>query len=220
MARRIADLPKHDRPREKMLKRGPSALSDEELAAVLLGSGVQGHDVMSVAARIVRLMDDCNGRPRISDLVKLEGVGPAKAALVAASLEFARRRIRLEGLKIQTPADVLPLVRHYADRKREHFICVSLNGANEVVTHRVVTIGLVDQTQVHPREVFADPIADRASAVVLAHNHPSGDTSPSESDVELTRRLRDAGEILGIPVLDHIVFGPKGHFSFLENNCL
>ncbi len=220
MAGRIADLPEHDRPRGKMLAKGPAALSDEELAAILLGSGIKGHDVMTVAGRIVRLVDDHHGRPDLADLQRVEGVGPAKATLIAAALEFARRRIRPEGIKIRTPIDVLPLVRHYSDRKQEHFICFSLNGANEVIDHRVVSIGLVDKTQVHPREVFADPITDRASAVILAHNHPSGDLTPSKTDMLLTRQLKEAGETLGIGVLDHIIFSPKGHYSFLENGRL
>lgn len=220
MARRIADLPKHDRPREKMQSKGAAALTDEELAAILLGSGIKGHDVMTVARRIVRLVDDQHGRPDLADLQRLEGVGPAKATLIAAALEFARRRIRPEGLKIKTPVDVLPLVRHYGDRKQEHFLCISLNGANEVITTRVVSVGLVNKTQVHPREVFADPITDRASAVILAHNHPSGNLAPSKEDLQITRQLKEAGETLGITVLDHIIFSRQGHYSFLEQGEL
>jgi DNA repair protein RadC len=217
MPKRMTDLPSYERPREKMLQKGPGALTDEELVAVLLGFGIKGHDVMTVAGRIVRLVDQHHGRPDLKDLQQLEGVGPAKATLMAAALEFARRRIHPEGLKIRTPVDVLPLIRHYGERKQEYFLCISLNGANEVITHRVVSIGLVNQTQVHPREVFADPITDRASAVILAHNHPSGDITPSEADRKITRQLRKAGETLGISVLDHIIFGRKGHYSFLEN---
>ncbi len=175
---------------------------------------------MTLAARIVRMVDAHKGRPDLKDLQQLEGVGPAKAMLVAAALEFSRRRIHPDGLKIKTPMDVLPLIRHYGDRKQEHFLCVSLNGAGEVITHRVVSIGLVDQTQVHPREVFADPITDRASAVILAHNHPSGDMTPSEADIKLTRQLQEAAITLGITVLDHIIFSHKGHYSFLENGYL
>jgi DNA repair protein RadC len=220
MVKRITELPRHDRPREKINSKGAGALSDEELVAILLGSGIKGHDVMTVAGRIVRLVDDHHGRPDPADLQRLEGVGPAKAALISAALEFARRRIRPEGIKIKTPVDVLPLIRHYSDRKQEHFLCLSLNGANEVITTRVVSIGLVNKTQVHPREVFADPITDRASAVILAHNHPSGDLTPSKEDKSLTRQLKEAGETLGIAVLDHIIFSRKGHYSFLENGCL
>ncbi|MDM8555465.1 DNA repair protein RadC [Desulfococcaceae bacterium HSG7] len=220
MAKSLTELPEHDRPREKMLRKGAGALSDKELVAILLGFGTKGHDVMSVAKQIVRLVDDHHGRPDLTDLQSVEGVGPAKAALIAAALEFARRRIRPEGVKIKTPLDVLPLVRHYADRRQEYFLCISLNGANEVITCRVVSVGLVNTTQVHPREVFADPITDRASSVALAHNHPSGDLAPSKEDIGVTRQLRKAGEILGISVLDHIIFNTKGHYSFLENGYL
>jgi DNA repair protein RadC len=220
MVKRIADLPKYDRPREKLLNKGAGSLSDAELVAILLGSGTKGHEVMSVAGRIVKLVDAHHGRPDLSDLQRLDGVGPAKAALIAAALEFARRRIQPDGIKITTPVDVLPLVRHYGDRKQEHFLCISLNGANEVITTRVVSMGLVNKTPVHPREVFADPITDRASAVILAHNHPSGALTPSKEDLQITRQLREAGETLGISVLDHIIFNRNGHYSFLENNCL
>jgi DNA repair protein RadC len=114
------------------------------------------------------------------------------------------------------PTDVLPLVRHYADRKQEHFICISINGANEVITTRVVSVGLVNKTQVHPREVFADPITDRASAIIVAHNHPSGGLLPSQEDLEITKQLTSAGEVLGIKVLDHMIFNDKGYYSLLE----
>jgi DNA repair protein RadC len=109
------------------------------------------------------------------------------------------------------------LIRHYADRKQEQFICISLNGANEVIAHRVVSVGLVNKTQVHPREVFADPITDRASAIIAAHNHPSGSLSPSKEDVEITRQIKNAGETLGIKLLDHIIFNHRGYYSFLED---
>ena len=220
MVKRIAELPKHDRPREKLQAKGAGALSDTELVAILLGSGTKGHDVMTVAGRIVKLVDTCHGKPYLADLERLDGVGPAKATLVAAALEFARRRIQPEGIKIRNPIDALPLIRHYGDRKQEHFLCISLNGANEVISTRVVSIGLVDKTHVHPREVFADPIIDRASAVILAHNHPSGSLQPSEADLLITRQLKEAGETLGIMVLDHVIFNHKGHYSFLENSYL
>ncbi|MBU4261701.1 MAG: DNA repair protein RadC [Proteobacteria bacterium] len=220
MVKRLTDLPKHDRPREKMQSKGAAALNDAELVAILLGSGIKGHDVMTVAKRIVRLVDDQHGKPDLADLQRLEGVGPAKATLIAAALEFARRRIRPEGLKIRTPVDALPLIRHYGDRKQEYFLCISLNGAHEVITTRVVSVGLVNTTQVHPREVFADPITDRASAVILAHNHPSGNLTPSKEDLQITRQLKEAGETLGIAVLDHIIFSRQGHYSFLENGEL
>ncbi len=129
-----------------------------------------------------------------------------------AAIEFARRRINPEGAKIATPADLLPHVRHFADRKQEHFLCASINGANEVLNIRVVSIGLIDRSPVHPREVFAD----RASAIIVARNHPSGDVEPSPNDVNITAQLKAAGAIVGIELLDHIIFNRNEYFSFLE----
>lgn len=216
--KKIKDLSKSDRPREKLQAKGAEAMSDVELLAILLGSGTRNHDVLTVAGGILKALDGQNEKLSLEALQKIDGVGPAKATLIAAALEFSRRRIRPEGMRISFPPDVLPLIRHFADRKQEHFICVSLNGANEVITCRVVSVGLVNQSQVHPREVFADPITDRASAIIVAHNHPSGSLEPSREDMEITRQLKTAGEILGIRLLDHIVFNKRGYYSFLEDN--
>lgn len=218
--KKITDIPKLDRPREKLQQKGAEGLSDLELMAILLGRGIKGHDVLTVAERILKALDSNKGQVNLEELQKIEGVGLAKAALIAAALEFARRRIRPEGLKISFPADVLPLIQHYADRKQEHFICISINGANEVIASRVVSVGLVNRTQVHPREVFADPITDRASAIIIAHNHPAGGLTPSNEDLEITKQLKSAGETLGIRLLDHIIFNHKGHYSFLESGEL
>ena len=217
MKKRISDIPKSDRPREKLQQKGAAALSDLELLAVLLGSGTKKHDVMTLANNILKVIDQSGGTADVNALQQIEGVGSAKAALITAALEFARRRIRPEGTKISSPAEVLPLISHFADRKQEHFICLSLNGANEVITSRVVSVGLVNKTQVHPREVFADPITDRASSIIVAHNHPAGTLTPSKEDIEITSQLKSAGETLGIRLLDHIIFNHKGYFSFQEN---
>lgn len=135
-----------------------------------------------------------------------------------AALEFARCRIQPEGVKIETPADLLPHVRHYADRKQEHFIAASINGANELIAVRVISIGLVDRSQIHPREVFAEALADRASAIMVAHNHPAGSLEPSPADLEVTRQLKEAGTIMGIPLLDHLIFNRHDYYSFLEES--
>lgn len=217
MGKRITEMPEGERPREKLLSKGAAALSDVELVAILLGSGTKTHDVFTVAGRILKALDQGGTHPDMKELQQIEGVGPAKAALVAAALEFTRRRIRPEGLRISFPPEVLPLIRHMADRKQEHFLCISLNGANEVIAVRTVSVGLVDKTHVHPREVFADPITDRASAVIVAHNHPTGNLTPSREDLDMTRTLKAAGETLGIKLLDHIIFNQKGYYSLLEH---
>ncbi|MEI6704782.1 MAG: DNA repair protein RadC, partial [Deltaproteobacteria bacterium] len=206
MNKPMNQIPKQDRPREKLVEKGASALSDQELLAILLGKGTPQMDVMTLASKVARVIDNKGLDVRVEDLTSFEGVGEAKATLILAAIEFARRRIKPEGVKITTPADILPLIRHFADRKQEHFLSITVNGANEVLNVRVVSIGLVDRTPVHPREVFADVVADRASGVIVAHNHPAGSLEPSSADLETTRQLRQAGEIMGIQLLDHIIF--------------
>ena len=218
MAKNIKNLPKHERPREKLIERGAVALTDHELLAVLIGKGSRRHDAITLAKKMIPIIDEKGAKLSIDDLIHFDGIGSAKAALILAATEFSRRRIRPEGIRIETPADLVPHIRHYVDRKQEHFLCASVNGANEIINIRVVSIGLVDRSHVHPREVFADPLIDRASAVILAHNHPVGALNPSEQDIETTQRLRQAGEIMGITVLDHIIFNSKEYFSFLESD--
>ncbi len=216
----IGEMLEADRPREKMQNRGVAALSDVELLAVMLGSGIKGRDVMRVATELLPAIDRCGADVSIAGLESVPGVGPIKGGVICAALEFVRRRIRPNGVKIRSAADVLPLVRHLADRKQEHFICISLNGAHEVIASRVITIGLVNATQVHAREVFSDPIVDRACAVIVAHNHPSGSVTPSNEDHKVTAALTEAGRILGIKLLDHIVFTQTGFYSFAESGRL
>ena len=220
MSKRIDQIPETDRPREKLLRKGARALSDQELLAVLLGKGTAGMDVMTLAQKLARVMDEKGLDIQCEDLRQFEGVGDAKATLLLAAIEFARRRIKPEGVKIETPADLLPQIRHYADRKQEHFLCATINGANEVMNVRVVSIGLIDRSPVHPREVFADAISDRACAIIVAHNHPNGSLEPSSSDLDVTRQLKAAGEVVGITLLDHIIFNRSGYFSLLESGLL
>ena len=216
----IKQLPIFDRPREKLIAKGPQALSDVELLATLIGSGVKGKDVLGIARSILHKIDIGKETIDVNALVALEGVGYAKACQIVAALEFARRRLVKESIYIRTAADVLPLIAGIAAKKQEHFICLSLNGANEVIGNRIVTVGLLNTNQIHPREVFADPISDRAAAVILAHNHPSGILKPSLDDISTTKQLIKAGKILGIPVLDHIIITTKGHLSFKEKGLM
>jgi DNA repair protein RadC len=188
--------------------------------AVLIGSGNRTRSVMTIAADLLRVIDTHGTNLSVGDLCDRPGIGMAKAALIVAALEFARRRIHPQGVKIAFPTDVYPLIRHLGDRRQEHFICVSLNGANEVIAVRTVSVGLVNRALVHPREVFADPITDRATAVVVAHNHPSGSLEPSPDDLAVTQQLKAAGAVLGIKLLDHIVFNQVGYLSLLERGHL
>ena len=216
----IKNLPEHERPREKLIERGAVALTDHELLAVLIGKGSRRHDAITLAKKMIPVIDEKGEKLSVDDLTKFDGIGNAKAALILAATEFSRRRIRPEGIRIETPSDLVPHIRHYVNRKQEHFLCASVNGANEIINIRVVSIGLVDRSHVHPREVFADPLIDRASAVILAHNHPAGALNPSEQDIETTQRLQQAGKIMGITVLDHIIFNSTEYFSFLESDIV
>ncbi len=218
--KKIKDLPKSERPREKLLEKGARALSDAELLAVLIGKGTKDRDVLALSRQLVKVVDRKGLDLTVEDILGIKGIGTAKAALIVAALEFVRRRVKEEGVKIQSPVDVVPLIQHYANRKQEHFITISLNGANEVMNIRVVTIGLIDKSHVHPREVFADVLMERASSLIVAHNHPSGSLTPSREDMAVTKQLKEAGELLGIKLLDHIIFSHRGYYSFLEHGEL
>ncbi len=214
--KKVKDLPLNERPREKLLEKGAKFLSDHELLAIILGKGTQKDDVLSLSKKIVKIIDEKGLEFQAKDIIEVDGIGEAKATAISAAFEFVRRRIKPEGLQIKFPADILPLIQHYGDRKQEHFICVSINGANEVMNVRVVTIGLVNKSHVHPREVFADVIAERASAVIVAHNHPNGELKPSDEDKQIMKMLKDAANVLGLNLLDHIIFNAKGYYSFAE----
>ncbi len=218
--RRIHTIPVHDRPREKLYGKGARALSDVELLAILLGSGTKKAHVLSVAKRVLRLFDGADGPASLTLLQTIEGIGDVKAAQLLAAQEFFSRRIGVQGLRISCPSDILPLVRYLATKKQEHLICISLNGAQEVIHSRIVSVGLVDRAQIHPREIFADPITDRASAIIIAHNHPSGDVLPSKADITVTKHLVRVGALLGIRLLDHLIFNQQAYYSFLEEGQL
>jgi DNA repair protein RadC len=214
------DLSVEQRPRERLINKGPTSLSDAELLAVLLNTGIKGKNVSCLAAELLGLLDRNREIPPIEELLNLSGMGSSKACAIAAMLEFGRRRWGVTGSTVKYPEEIFSLVRHYADRKQERFISLSLNGAHEVMAVRVVTIGLVNRTIVHPREVFADLIQDRAAAFIVAHNHPSGRVFPSPEDDDITDRLLKASEILGLHFLDHLIFSETAWWSYRQNDKL
>ncbi len=203
--------------RERIKLRGPKHLSDSELIALALRSGTKDRPVLHLAAQVLRILDTVSGESLFEALSAMSGMGESKAGSVLAALELGRRYSGIIQKKVHTAADVYPLVQHFADRRQEQFMCVSLNGAHEVLAVRVVSIGILNKTIVHPREVFGDPLSDRAAAIIVCHNHPSGQLEPSEEDRNITKRLAAAGELLGIAVLDHLILSPRGgYFSFVE----
>jgi len=212
----IKDMPEHDRPREKLREKGASALTDEELVAAILGMGTARVDVRTISKHVAGLLRKHRESLSLDHLLEVPGMGLAKASQILSAFELARRHLLKETVKITAAQDVLPLLADIREKQQEYFICISLNGANEVIEKRVVTIGLLDKSPVHPREVFADVISDRAASVIFAHNHPSGDEQPSESDRRIQEQLTQAGDILGLRILDHVIVTRKSYFSFQE----
>lgn len=214
---KIKEMAVCDRPRERMLAKGVESLTDQELFAILIGSGNRGRGVTAIARDLMELLDR-KAMVTHSELVQIQGLGTAKATLISAALELGRRRLPPKRRQIVTPADIYPLIRHYATRMQEHFLSICLNGAHEVLSVNVCSVGLVNRTIVHPREVFGEAVRERATAIIVAHNHPSGNLQPSGDDQDVTRRLRQAGELLGIKLLDHLIFSEEGYLSLLEGN--
>lgn len=176
--------------------------------------------MFQVARDIVKLLKAHQQELSVQDLQRLEGVGAAKACLLVVALELARRYVGEKGRVINEIEDLLPLIGHLADEKQEHFLCVTLTGAGEVIAKRLITVGLLDSSQVHPREVFADALTDRAAAVLLAHNHPNGILEPSAEDLEITCRLVEAEKLLGVEVVDHVIVTTKGWVSMRREGQL
>lgn len=220
MPRRIKDLPEFDRPREKLWAKGPQALSDAELLAILIGSGTKRKSALELAKEVLE-----SGRGRLDqvsleDLSQIKGLGKAKVSRISAALELARRHFQRGAPKVREPEEALPYFQELRDKKQEHFAVLTLNGANEVIQFRVITVGLLNSSQVHPREVFAEAIADRAAAVIVGHNHPSGNLQPSPEDLTITRQLAEAGRLLGIELLDHLIVTKTGWLSLRREGYL
>ena len=217
----IKEMPSQDRPRERLMAAGPLGVSDLELLCLVIGSGNKNRPVQDIAQDILYLMNK-KGTTGISleDISTIPGIGKANASRICAALEIGRRFSFFKPRSCKDPKAIFDLVRHYGDRQQEHFIIVMLNGAHELMGVNVVTVGLVNRTIVHPREIFSDPIRLRATAIVLAHNHPSGNLEPSPDDIETTLRIRKAGLILGIEVLDHIIFSTDAYLSMAESGEL
>lgn len=208
------EIDPHDRPREKMKTKGASALRDYELIAAILGEGTKTRDVLSLSREIAGLMKP-DHLPEYDELMAIKGIGPSKASMLLACFELARRYggdNEPDTIRITCPEDAIriPEVIDLRQKKQEHFLCATLNGASEVITTRTITMGLLNHSLVHPREVFADAVTDRAAAVICIHNHPSGNPDPSNEDIQVTKQLADAGSILGINLIDHLIITKGG----------
>ncbi len=215
-----------EKPREKLVTYGPSSLSNEELVAIMLGSGTKENDVFQISKKTLNFLEESIWLFKkdfaifLKRLSKIKGLGIAKASLLAASIELYSRLVNEKGHTVKSVKDIIPFISYLTTKRQEYFVCINLNGGNRVISSRVVTIGLVDQALVHPREVFAEAVKERAAKVVVAHNHPGGGLSPSSEDVQITKNLVKASSILGIVFLDHIIVSEDGYFSFREEGLL
>ena len=203
------------KPREKLEEKGVKALSDKELVMILIGKESNGHTIEEVAEKVLKVLDK-GSEPLLTDLKYIPGMGQAKATAVLAALELGRRRPNRKTKVIRRPEDIWNEVKHYAERNQEQLLVLSFNGAGELLGIHVATVGLVDKVVMHPREIFAEAIKERAVSVVIVHNHPSGQLSPSQADRILTKRISTAGKLLGIKVLDHLIISTSGYYSFRE----
>ena len=213
----IKEMPSQDRPRERLMAAGPLGVSDLELLCLVIGSGNKNRPVQDIAQDILYLMNK-KGTTGISleDISTIPGIGKANASRICAALEIGRRFSFFKPRSCKDPKAIFDLVRHYGDRQQEHFIIVMLNGAHELMGVNVVTVGLVNRTIVHPREIFSDPIRLRATAIVLAHNHPSGSKRPSHDDDDLTDHLQHACKVMNLKFLDHVIVTDGDYYSYKE----
>jgi len=221
MKKTIKDMPLFERPREKLLERGVEALNDAELLMAILGRGVTGHNVHNIAQNVLRSLEKSSGKFDVDVLCKIPGVGEAKAAQLAAMAEFMRRRLAvIDDIIINNAEDVVALLADLRSKRQERFVAITLTGARRIIAKRTIFIGTVDECIVHPREVFAEAMTDRAAGIVVAHNHPQDDPQPSDEDIMLTNQLVEVGKILGIEFIDHIIIGRRGYFSWQQAGML
>lgn len=206
--------------RERAMNHGISFPFDEELVMLILGTGTKDMPVARLAEKIIETLDASNNDDVVDNLLRIKGVGCGKALAVAAALELGRRRNNHLKAQIKTPCDVIPFIRNYAVSQKEHLLMITLNGGHEIIQIHVVSVGTLNRTLIHPREIFSEAIKENAAAIIVCHNHPSGNSEPSNDDIESTRVLIEASEIIGIELLDHIIVDCESYSSFVEHKLL
>ena len=219
---KIKDLPKIERPREKMERYGAEKLSNSELLAILLRSGSKGVNVVELSKKILAKFSG-NGlaKASIEELKNTFGLGKAKACEIMACFELGKRLLQdKKSCLILSPKEVWEELKDIRDNKKEHFVIFFLDSRNQEIKREIISVGSLNANLVHPREVFEPAIRYLASHIIIAHNHPSGDTEPSQEDFEITKRLSEAGKILGIEIIDHVIVAKDKFLSFKEKNLI
>jgi len=219
---KIKDLPKVDRPREKLEKYGPEKLSNSELLAILLRIGSKGLNVVELSRKILgKFSRNSLAKASFKDLKNTFGLGSAKACEIVACFELGRRFLQNKKSQIYlTPKDVWNELKDIRDNKKEHFVIFFLDTRNQEIKREIISVGSLNANLVHPREVFEPAVRHLAAQIILAHNHPAGTPAPSQDDLEITKQLVDAGKILGIEIKDHVIVSKTNFFSFKEHKLL
>jgi len=216
---KIKDTPAILRPREKFLKKGPEALSKSDLLAIVLGSGIKGKNVQELANQVVKKFSDKFLDVTVDDLQKIDGIGQAKALQIVASIALLKRYYEEKKGKeivIKNSKDVLGLNYDLRDKKKEYLVCLYLNARNVLIKKEIISVGLLDKSLLHPREIFHPAVELHSASIILVHNHPSGNSSPSERDKEVVKKITQAGELMGIPVIDFLIISENDEYSFFE----
>ncbi len=219
---KIKDLDRIDRPRERLGKYGPSKLSTPELLAIVLRTGTRDLNVIQLANKILKVVSGNDlSKIKIEELRKIKGVGEAKACEIIAVLELGSRLLKgKQSVLLLSPRDVWNELKDIRGHKKEHFIVFFLDSRNQEIKREIISIGTLNSNLVHPREVFEPAIKNNTAQIIVAHNHPSNDPEPSPEDVALTERLAEAGRLLGIELLDHIVISKTGYVSLRERKII
>lgn len=220
----IHDLPRVERPREKLIQYGPAKLTDRELLAVILRTGKKGENVLVLAKRLLELIKlDSFKEVSFSELVRITGIGQSKACEIIACIELGRRIFKdkkLDISQILSPADVFNKLKDIRDNKKEHFIVFFLDARNQEIKRETISVGTINANLVHPREVFEPAVKYLAVQLIVAHNHPSGNLEPSDEDINITKRLIEAGKILGIELIDHVIVTRECFQSLKEKGVM
>ncbi len=216
---KIKDIPKVDRPREKFLKKGPDSLSKSDLLAILLGSGIKGKNVQKLAQQIISKFGKNFLNINISDLLEISGIGQAKALQIVSAISLIKRfydENSSTDIIIKNLKDVLTLTYDLRDRRKEYLVCLYLDAKNTLIRKEIISVGLLDKALIHPREIFYPAVELNSANIILVHNHPSGDQTPSKKDTEIVKKISQAGEIMGISIIDFIIISEKGNYSFFQ----
>jgi DNA repair protein RadC len=221
---KIKDLPKIERPREKLIKKGARALKKEELLAIILRTGIRGKNAIEVANDILEKYGDKKLLDAsYKELRNIRGVGLTKAVQILAAMELGSRLFKEKSEKevyINSSQDVAKEIEHIKENKKENFVVLYLDARNKLIYKETVSIGTLNANLVHPREVFEPAVKNLAAQIIVAHNHPSGDPEPSEDDIIITKKLTEAGKILGIELIDHVIVAKNNYASLKEKGLI